>query len=155
MCAWCLPASPPCQQPALVRSILVLSTEPLLLRVNPAVSEQEGAEEPLSVRNVLPSRVRAVSCCCVQKCDVQHRLYIRRLCHVFCAVKVGPWVVAEMQDLRGASYWAGGVYRSAARVVLVGHGADEQCGGYGRHRSRFRTHARPGIKIPYLFSYLL
>lgn len=29
-------------------------------------------------------------------------------------------------------------YRSAARVVLVGHGADEQCAGYGRHRTKFR-----------------
>ncbi len=40
-------------------------------------------------------------------------------------------------------YWAGGTYRSAARVMLVGHGADEQCAGYGRHRTRFRTHVRP------------
>jgi len=91
----------------------------------------------------------------VQKCDVQHRLYIQRLCHVFCAVTVGPRVAADMQDERGASYWAGGVYRSAARVVLVGHGADEQCGGYGRHRSRFRTHARPGTKTPCLLPSLL
>ena len=29
-------------------------------------------------------------------------------------------------------------YSSAARVVLVGHGADEQCAGYGRHRTKFR-----------------
>jgi asparagine synthetase B (glutamine-hydrolysing) len=28
---------------------------------------------------------------------------------------------------------------SAAPVVLLGHGADEQCGGYGRHRTAFRT----------------
>jgi asparagine synthetase B (glutamine-hydrolysing) len=31
---------------------------------------------------------------------------------------------------------AAGLYRSAARVVLLGHGADEQCGGYGRHRTK-------------------
>ncbi|CAM6085014.1 unnamed protein product [Calypogeia fissa] len=28
--------------------------------------------------------------------------------------------------------------RSEARVLLVGSGADEQCGGYGRHRTKFR-----------------
>ncbi|GLI65455.1 hypothetical protein VaNZ11_008836 [Volvox africanus] len=33
----------------------------------------------------------------------------------------------------------GDFYGSAARVVLLGHGADEQCGGYGRHRTRFRS----------------
>ncbi|KAK9835136.1 hypothetical protein WJX81_000522 [Elliptochloris bilobata] len=42
-------------------------------------------------------------------------------------------------------YWAGGVYRSAAHILLVGHGADEQCAGYGRHRSRFRTHRWEGL----------
>ena len=30
-------------------------------------------------------------------------------------------------------------YRSAARVVLLGHGADEQHAGYGRHRTSFRN----------------
>ncbi len=33
-------------------------------------------------------------------------------------------------------------YRSRARVVLLGHGADELCAGYGRHRTRFRSHVR-------------
>jgi asparagine synthetase B (glutamine-hydrolysing) len=28
------------------------------------------------------------------------------------------------------------MYKSVARVVLLGHGADEQCGGYGRHRTK-------------------
>ena len=31
-------------------------------------------------------------------------------------------------------------YKSAARVVLLGHGADEQHAGYGRHRTSFRNH---------------
>lgn len=31
-----------------------------------------------------------------------------------------------------------GAYTSTAKVVLVGHGADEQCAGYGRHRTKFR-----------------
>ena len=34
-------------------------------------------------------------------------------------------------------------YRSAARVVLLGHGADEQHAGYGRHRTSFRNHVSP------------
>jgi asparagine synthetase B (glutamine-hydrolysing) len=39
-------------------------------------------------------------------------------------------------------HWAGGQrYRSTARVVLLGHGADELCAGYGRHRTRFREQA--------------
>ena len=29
-------------------------------------------------------------------------------------------------------------YRSKARILLVGSGADEQCAGYGRHRTKFR-----------------
>ncbi len=37
---------------------------------------------------------------------------------------------------------SGGWYRSRARVVLLGHGADELCAGYGRHRTRFRSHVR-------------
>ncbi len=34
-------------------------------------------------------------------------------------------------------------YKSAARVVLLGHGADEQHAGYGRHRTSFRDHVSP------------
>jgi len=33
----------------------------------------------------------------------------------------------------------GMIYRSAARCVFLGHGADELFGGYGRHRTRFRN----------------
>lgn len=36
-----------------------------------------------------------------------------------------------------------GWYKSAARVVLLGHGADEQHAGYGRHRTSFRTEVSP------------
>lgn len=38
----------------------------------------------------------------------------------------------------------GQAYRSEARVVLLGHGADEQCAGYGRHRTRCVVWGRPG-----------
>ncbi len=37
------------------------------------------------------------------------------------------------------------LHRSAARVVLLGHGADEQCGGYGRHRTSFRVGSWQGL----------
>ena len=35
-----------------------------------------------------------------------------------------------------------GWYKSAARVVLLGQGADEQHAGYGRHRTSFRNQVR-------------
>lgn len=39
----------------------------------------------------------------------------------------------------------GSYYTSAARIVLLGHGADELCGGYGRHRTRFREAGWVGL----------
>ncbi|CAD6269719.1 unnamed protein product [Miscanthus lutarioriparius] len=45
------------------------------------------------------------------------------------------WVdgsTCRMQD--GARY----KYRSRSRVLIVGSGADEQCAGYGRHRTKYR-----------------
>ncbi len=39
----------------------------------------------------------------------------------------------------------GSRYRSCARVALLGHGADEQCGGYGRHRTTFRHKVRSAV----------
>ena len=37
------------------------------------------------------------------------------------------------------------LYCSAASVVLLGHGADEQAGGYGRHRTKFQAHGWQGL----------
>ncbi|XP_023767251.1 uncharacterized protein LOC111915848 [Lactuca sativa] len=36
-------------------------------------------------------------------------------------------------------------YRSDSRILLVGSGADEQCGGYGRHRTKFRESSWGGL----------
>lgn len=36
-------------------------------------------------------------------------------------------------------------YKSKARIVLVGSGADEQCAGYGRHRTKFRRESWLGL----------
>lgn len=36
-------------------------------------------------------------------------------------------------------------YRSEARTVFLGHGADELFGGYSRHRTRFRNHGWSGL----------
>ncbi|XP_047323827.1 asparagine synthetase domain-containing protein 1 isoform X2 [Impatiens glandulifera] len=36
-------------------------------------------------------------------------------------------------------------YKSQARVLLVGAGADEQCAGYGRHRTKYRTGSWVGL----------
>ncbi|KAF8064596.1 Asnsd1 [Scenedesmus sp. PABB004] len=46
---------------------------------------------------------------------------------------------------RGLAPLGARAHRSAARVVLLGHGADEQAGGYGRHRTRFRLGGWRGL----------
>lgn len=30
-------------------------------------------------------------------------------------------------------------YKSRAKILLLGSGADEQCAGYGRHRTKYRN----------------
>ncbi|KAL2226302.1 asparagine synthetase domain-containing protein 1 [Sesamum indicum] len=36
-------------------------------------------------------------------------------------------------------------YKSEARILLVGSGADEQCAGYGRHRTKYRNRSWLGL----------
>ena len=48
------------------------------------------------------------------------------------------WLAAQAQGMLHGQAGHNGQYRSAARVVLLGHGADELCAGYGRHRTAFR-----------------
>eukprot|EP00775_Hariotina_reticulata_P004225 gene4225-4474_t len=85
----------------------------------------------------------------------QHREHILRLLHPAGTVmdyNIGAalWLAArargkllQVPALVGSG--ATGLYGSAARVVLLGHGADEQCGGYGRHRTCFRNHSWSGL----------
>ena len=53
------------------------------------------------------------------------------------------WLAARAQ---GTLHRQAGQYRSAARVVLLGHGADELCAGYGRHRTAFRHQVQNILK---------
>lgn len=45
----------------------------------------------------------------------------------------------------GGLHLAAACCRSKARVVLLGHGADELFGGYGRHRTAFRARGWQGL----------
>ena len=43
------------------------------------------------------------------------------------------WLAAQAD---GYLHPSGTTYTSRARIVFVGHGADEQCAGYARHRTK-------------------
>ncbi|XP_046583049.1 LOW QUALITY PROTEIN: asparagine synthetase domain-containing protein 1-like [Haliotis rubra] len=58
-----------------------------------------------------------------------------------CAV----WFAARGQGILGNGECQGQEYRSDAKVILCGMGADEQLVGYSRHRVRFRDHGWHGI----------
>ena len=66
-----------------------------------------------------------------------------------CRIQVRPVSVSALEESPARdgrrSIAAGGCYRSGARVMLLGSGADEQLGGYGRHRTVFRKEGWEGL----------
>nr|XP_016435478.1 PREDICTED: asparagine synthetase domain-containing protein 1-like isoform X2 [Nicotiana tabacum] len=59
-------------------------------------------------------------------------------------IGIALWLAASgdglLQDETGNNDTSDRVkYKSAARILLVGSGADEQCAGYGRHRTKYRN----------------
>ncbi|KAL3367730.1 hypothetical protein AABB24_008870 [Solanum stoloniferum] len=65
-------------------------------------------------------------------------------------IGIALWLAASgdgcLQDETGNDDTCGSVkYKSAARILLVGAGADEQCAGYGRHRTKYRNGSWLGL----------
>lgn len=46
-------------------------------------------------------------------------------------------------------------YKSEARILLVGSGADEQCAGYGRHKTKYRQGRYAAIIYQIMLSAIL
>ncbi|XP_055809901.1 uncharacterized protein LOC129880081 isoform X2 [Solanum dulcamara] len=65
-------------------------------------------------------------------------------------IGIALWLAASgdgcLQDETGNDDTCDSVkYKSAARILLVGSGADEQCAGYGRHRTKYRNGSWLGL----------
>ena len=62
-------------------------------------------------------------------------LALIRPCNTIMDMNIGSaiWLAAQAD---GYLHPSGTTYTSRARIVFVGHGADEQCAGYARHRTK-------------------
>ncbi|CAH9115028.1 unnamed protein product [Cuscuta europaea] len=55
------------------------------------------------------------------------------------------WLYQNMMNSSNVEMCERVKYKSEARILLVGSGADEQCAGYGRHRTKFRNGSWQGL----------
>jgi len=76
-----------------------------------------------------------------------HLLRLLAPCDTVMDFNIGAalWLAAAGVGVVLSSLNEGEWYCSPARVVLMGHGADELFGGYGRHRTKFRTAGWQGL----------
>lgn len=70
---------------------------------------------------------------------IEHQHYIWNLCKPKTSVMDLTIGIALWFGARGVGYLYPNMttYRSTSRIIMTGHGADEQLGGYKRHKSKF------------------
>lgn len=66
-----------------------------------------------------------------------HVMNLLHPCDTIMDLNIGTpiWLAARAEGMLYPSS-DGAYYKSRARIVFVGHGADEQCVGYSRHRTK-------------------
>ncbi|KAJ3685584.1 hypothetical protein LUZ61_014748 [Rhynchospora tenuis] len=80
------------------------------------------------------------------KCETDHVMSLIHPSKTYMDLNIGTalWLAAG-----GDGYVDGETrykYRSKSRVLLIGSGADEQCAGYGRYRTKFRSGGWPALE---------